>query len=91
MPNDRPTASTTTMADVSTLDVRLHGEPIGSLTNVGGDRTVLAFTDDYIDDRDRPEGVVSGINPGWNVGHAVHASGTIGACLQASACGVPGS
>ena len=42
------------MADVSTLDVRLHGEPIGSLTNVGGDRTVLAFTDDYIDDRDRP-------------------------------------
>ncbi len=38
----------------------------------------------------RPDVVVSGINPGWNVGHAVHASGTIGACLMASACGIPG-
>ncbi len=42
------------MADVSTLDLRLHGEPIGTLTNVGGDRTLLAFRDAYIDDRDRP-------------------------------------
>lgn len=37
-----------------------------------------------------PDVVVSGINPGWNVGHAVHFSGTIGACITASACGVGG-
>ncbi len=39
---------------------------------------------------DRPDVVASGINPGWNVGHAVHFSGTIGACLAASTCGVGG-
>lgn len=37
-----------------------------------------------------PDLVVSGINPGWNVGHAVHFSGTIGACITASACGIGG-
>ncbi len=37
-----------------------------------------------------PDLVVSGINPGWNVGHAVHFSGTIGACITARACGVGG-
>lgn len=30
-----------------------------------------------------PDLVVSGINPGWNVGYAVHFSGTIGACITA--------
>ena len=37
-----------------------------------------------------PEIVVSGINPGWNVGHSVHFSGTIGACTTAAVFGVPG-
>ena len=36
-----------------------------------------------------PDVVVSGINPGWNVGHAVHFSGTIGACVTASVFGIP--
>jgi len=41
------------MADVAVLDVLLHGELIGTLTNVGGDRTIFAFNDAYIDDPDR--------------------------------------
>ena len=42
------------MADVSVLDVLLYGEPIGTLTRVGGDRTLFAFNDAYIDDAGRP-------------------------------------
>ena len=42
------------MANVSVLDVLLHGKAIGTLTNVGGDRTLFAFNEDYIDDDDRP-------------------------------------
>ena len=42
------------MADVSVLEVRLYGEQIGTLTNVGGDRTIFAFTDEYIDASVRP-------------------------------------
>ncbi|MBY5940879.1 type II toxin-antitoxin system HipA family toxin [Halomonas sp. DP5N14-9] len=41
------------MTDVSVLDVLLYGEPVGTLTNVGGDRTIFAFNDGYIDDPDR--------------------------------------
>lgn len=37
-----------------------------------------------------PDAVVSGINPGWNVGQAVHFSGTIGACITARVYDVPG-
>ena len=44
----------TEMADVSVLDVNLHGETIGTLTHVGGDRTLFSFTDDYIADENRP-------------------------------------
>jgi len=36
-----------------------------------------------------PDLVVSGINPGWNVGHSVHFSGTVGACVAAGVFGVP--
>ncbi|MFT5267661.1 MAG: 5'-nucleotidase [Acidimicrobiales bacterium] len=36
-----------------------------------------------------PDLVVSGINPGWNVGHAVHFSGTIGACITANMFSIP--
>jgi len=37
-----------------------------------------------------PDVVVSGINPGWNVGRAVHFSGTVGAVITAEQLGVPG-
>ena len=42
------------MADVFVLDVLLHGEPIGTLTRVGGERTLFAFNDAYIHDEARP-------------------------------------
>jgi serine/threonine-protein kinase HipA len=42
------------MPDVSVLDVKLHGEPIGTLTHVGGDRTLFAFSDSYIESTSRP-------------------------------------
>jgi len=41
------------MTDVSILNVNLHGETIGTLTNVGGDRTLFAFTDTYIENPNR--------------------------------------
>jgi serine/threonine-protein kinase HipA len=41
------------MADISILNVRLHGQPIGTLTYLGGERTLFAFNDDYISNRDR--------------------------------------
>jgi len=42
------------MANVSVLDVRLYDEPVGTLTHIGGDRTLFAFNDEYIASRDRP-------------------------------------
>lgn len=42
------------MADVTVLDVLLYGEPIGTLTRVGGDRILFAFNDDYIANESRP-------------------------------------
>lgn len=44
------------MADlpVSVLEVQLYGRTIGTLTNVGGDRTIFAFSEDYITDKNRP-------------------------------------
>lgn len=44
---------TTTMPEVTILDVRLHDKSIGTLTNVQGDRTLFAFNQDYIDDPER--------------------------------------
>ncbi len=40
--------------NVSTLNVLLYGEPIATITNVGNDRTLFAFTDSYINDEARP-------------------------------------
>ena len=48
-----------TVADVSTLEVLLYGEPIGTLTLVPGDRSLFAFNEDYINDSNRP---VLGLN-----------------------------
>lgn len=42
------------MTDVAVLEVSLHGEPVGTLTHVGGERTLFAFYDAYIDNPDRP-------------------------------------
>ena len=42
------------MAEVSILNVNLYGEQIGTLTNVGGDRSLFAFVDSYIEDSERP-------------------------------------
>ena len=41
------------MAEVSVLEVLLHGEPIATLTRVGGERTLFAFNDSYIENRRR--------------------------------------
>lgn len=41
------------MPDVAVLDVLLHGEAIGTLTQLGGDRNLFAFTDTYINDPER--------------------------------------
>ena len=42
------------MSDVQILQIHLSGRRIGSLTLVQGDRSILAFDQDYIDDSDRP-------------------------------------
>ena len=42
------------MTDVYVLDVLLHGDPVGTLTRVGDDRTLFAFNDSYIQDAARP-------------------------------------
>lgn len=36
-----------------------------------------------------PDIVISGVNRGWNVGRAVHFSGTVGACVVAHGFGLP--
>lgn len=42
------------MPDVSVLNVALYGKVIATLTRVAGDRSLFAFTDDYIGDLQRP-------------------------------------
>lgn len=42
------------MPDLSALTVRLHGQEIGTITYVGGERTLFTFSDDYIENPDRP-------------------------------------
>lgn len=42
------------MPNVSVLDVRLYEKPIGTLTHMGGDKTIFAFNDEYIQDENRP-------------------------------------
>ncbi|MBA1143846.1 type II toxin-antitoxin system HipA family toxin [Mesorhizobium neociceri] len=42
------------MSDVSILDVALYGNKIGTLTLLQGDRSIFAFTQEYIDDARRP-------------------------------------
>lgn len=42
------------MSSVSTLNVFLYDELIGSITHVGNDRSLFAFTQNYIEDTARP-------------------------------------
>ncbi len=42
------------MSSIPVLDVNLHGKRIGNLTLVQGDRSIFSFTQDYIDDPQRP-------------------------------------
>ena len=42
------------MADVSVLEVNLHGESIGTLTRLPGDKSIFAFNDSYVADPERP-------------------------------------
>ncbi len=42
------------MTEVSVLNIRLHGERVGTLTNVGHDRTLFSFSETYIPNADRP-------------------------------------
>ena len=42
------------MSNVSTLNVLLYGKLIGTITDVGGDRSLFAFTQEYIEDVNRP-------------------------------------
>ena len=42
------------MAEVWVLDVLLYGEAIGTLTRVPGDRSLFAFTENYLADENRP-------------------------------------
>ena len=40
--------------DVTVLSVLLYRKPIGTLTRLSGDRTLFAFNDSYIADKNRP-------------------------------------
>ncbi|QXC52591.1 type II toxin-antitoxin system HipA family toxin (plasmid) [Agrobacterium salinitolerans] len=42
------------MPDVSVLSVRLYGEEIGTITYVGNEKTLCAFNDAYVENRERP-------------------------------------
>jgi len=42
------------MAEISVLNILLHGEHIGALTNVGNDRSLFSFNDSYIGNANRP-------------------------------------
>jgi serine/threonine-protein kinase HipA len=42
------------MHNIAVLDVRLHGEIIGTLTRLPGDRVLFAFTENYVADQNRP-------------------------------------
>ncbi|MEZ5896977.1 MAG: HipA domain-containing protein [Parvularculaceae bacterium] len=42
------------MADLSSLDVLLHGEKIAALTLLPGDNTLLTFEEKYVQDQNRP-------------------------------------
>ena len=44
----------TTMSDSPILSVALHGDPVGTLTRLPGDRTIFAFDQSYVEQPNRP-------------------------------------
>lgn len=42
------------MRNIAVLEVRLHGQPIGTLTRLPGDQVLFAFDDAYVADQNRP-------------------------------------
>ncbi|VAW74550.1 hypothetical protein MNBD_GAMMA15-2005, partial [hydrothermal vent metagenome] len=42
------------MPDITALNVLLHGQVIGTLTLLSGERILFDFSQDYIDNLDRP-------------------------------------
>jgi serine/threonine-protein kinase HipA len=42
------------MSKISVLNVKLYNEPIGTLTHIGGEKTIFTFNDEYIENPDRP-------------------------------------
>jgi hypothetical protein len=57
---------------LNVLSVRLHGKHIGVITRLAGDRQLLAFERDYVDDEKRPTLSLSFKgSPGGLVTHAV--------------------
>jgi serine/threonine-protein kinase HipA len=43
-----------TMSDLTVLDVLLHDRRVGTLTRLPGDKVLFAFSQDYLNDRERP-------------------------------------
>src|SRR3569832_193937 len=48
------TTRTRAMAEVISLDVRLHGHTIGSLTRLPNDQNIFTFDTSYVDNMERP-------------------------------------
>jgi len=42
------------MIDAVALDILLHGQRIGTIARVGGDRSIFSFDEAYVDDPERP-------------------------------------
>jgi serine/threonine-protein kinase HipA len=42
------------MAEAEALIIRLHGQVVGTLTHLGGDRTIFSFADAFVAQADRP-------------------------------------
>ena len=42
------------MPDITILEILLYGDPVGTLTRIQGDRSILAFNESYVEDAERP-------------------------------------
>ena len=58
---------------VGTLAISLHGKPIGIINRLGGDKHIFSFTQDYIDDLERPTLSLSFKEPSGELITSIHA------------------
>ena len=65
------------MPDVQVLEVRLHGDLVGTLTRVGGDRVLFAFEDSYRADADRVAAGAQHVEPGLGGDRMVAGDGAV--------------